>query len=242
MVAGLVPVLRHAAGTGASGRARGGEGRRYLEDLRNGLRFIRQDQLILSIVLTVMVTNLIEAIGWVSAPVYANQLYGSAIALGLMTAASGGGAMVSAVIFGMIGHRLPRRAAFLGAFILLALGYWPLVLLPSLPITIVALALLGLAAGPINPLIGAIQYERVPSELRGRVLGVGSAGTSLAMPLGLLLGGILLDRLGLRPVLGLVAGTLLACTLSMLANPAFRAMDATPTRTAGALREEVRAA
>ncbi|HEY8600307.1 MAG TPA: MFS transporter, partial [Thermomicrobiales bacterium] len=114
--------------------------RRYLADLREGIQFIRGDRLILSIVLTLLVNNMIEAIAWVGAPVYARQLYGSAIALGLMTAVAGGGSMIGAILYGMFGHRLPRRTVFVGAFILLALGYWPLVFLPPLPITLVGLA------------------------------------------------------------------------------------------------------
>ena len=113
--------------------------------------------------------------------------------------------MVSAVIFGAIGSRLPRRRTFLTAFILLALGYGPLALLPPLPVTLIALALLGLAAGPINPLISAVLYERVPADLRGRVIGAATAGVNMAAPLGVLLGGVLLDRLGLRPVYALVS-------------------------------------
>lgn len=228
LVALLVPVIRHAVRQPAEGTGERGA-RRYLTELREGLNFIRGDRLILSIVLTVMVTNLIESVAWVGAPVYAERLYGSAVALGLMTAATGGGAMVSAILYGVFGHRLPRRPTFIGGFILVALGYWPLAFLPPLPVTIGALALLGFVAGPINPLVGAVQYERIPAALRGRVLGVLAAGYSCATPLGVLLGGVLLDRLGLRPVYSLVAGLFLLCTLTMLLNPAFRELDA-PTQ------------
>jgi MFS family permease len=229
----LVPSVRRAA-TAAS--ATGAAGRRYLTELREGLAFIRDDRLIRSIVLTIMVTNLIESVAWVGAPVYAQRLYGSAVALGLMAAATGGGAMVSAIFYGAFGHRPPRRPTFLGAFLLLALGYWPLAFLPPLPVTVAALALLGLFAGPINPLLGAVQYERVPATLRGRVLGAISAGANCATPLGVLLGGVLLDALGLRPVYTLVASLFLVCTLAMLLNPAFRELDAPAPAAVGAAR------
>ncbi len=224
LVSLLVPFARRATSTASATAVRGG--RRYLTELREGLAFIRDDRLIRSIVLTIMVTNLIESVAWVGAPVYAERLYGSAVALGLMTAATGGGAMVSAILYGAFGHRLPRRPTFLGSFLLLALGYWPLALLPPLPMTVASLALLGFFAGPINPLLGAVQYERIPAALRGRVIGAISAGANCAMPLGVLLGGVLLDALGLRPVYTLVASLFLVCTLAMFLNPAFRALDA----------------
>jgi len=220
----LVPLVQRAATAASTAGATGG--RRYLAELREGLAFIRNDRLISSIVLTIMVTNLIESVAWVGAPVYAERLYGSAVALGLMAAATGGGAMVSAILYGAFGHRLPRRLTFLISFLLLALGYWPLVFLPPLPVTVAALALLGFFAGPINPLLGAMQYERIPAELRGRVIGAISAGANCAVPLSVLLGGVLLDALGLRPVYTLVASLFLVCTLAMFLNPAFRALDA----------------
>ena len=224
LVSLLVPFARRATSTASATAVRGG--RRYLTELREGLAFIRDDRLIRSIVLTIMVTNLIESVAWVGAPVYAERLYGSAVALGLMTAATGGGAMVSAILYGAFGHRLPRRPTFLGSFLLLALGYWPLAFLPPLPVTVASLALLGFFAGPINPFLGAVQYERIPAALRGRVIGAISAGANCAMPLGVLLGGVLLDALGLRPVYTLVASLFLVCTLAMFLNPAFRALDA----------------
>lgn len=217
LVSLLVPFARRATSTASATAVRGGH--RYLTELREGLAFIRDDRLIRSIVLTIMVTNLIESVAWVGAPVYAERLYGSAVALGLMTAATGGGAMVSAILYGAFGHRLPRRPTFLGSFLLLAL-------LPPLPMTVASLALLGFFAGPINPLLGAVQYERIPAALRGRVIGAISVGANCAMPLGVLLGGVLLDALGLRPVYTLVASLFLVCTLAMFLNPAFRALDA----------------
>ena len=183
-----------------------------------------------------MVTNLIESVAWVGAPVYAERLYGSAIALGLMTAATGGGSMVSAILYGMFGHRLPRRPTFLISFLLLALGYWPLAFLPSLPVTVTSLALLGFFAGPINPLLGAVQYERIPATMRGRVIGAINAGSNCAMPIGVLLGGVLLDSFGLRPVYTLVASLFVLCTLAMFLNPAFRALD-TPTPATSAVAQ-----
>ena len=230
----LVSLLVPFVGRAATARAAGTTGsRRYLAELREGLAFIHDDRLIRSIVLTIMVTNLIESVAWVGAPVYAERLYGSAVALGLMTAATGGGSMVSAILYGAFGHRLPRRLTFLISFLLLALGYWPLAFLPPLPVTIAALALLGLFAGPINPLLGAVQYERIPATLRGRVLGTISAGANCVTPLGVLLGGVLLDTLGLRPVYTLVASLFLICTLTMFLNPAFRALDAPAPATTG---------
>ncbi|HEY8597653.1 MAG TPA: MFS transporter, partial [Thermomicrobiales bacterium] len=67
--------------------------------------------------------------------------------------------------------------------------------------------------------------ERVPAALRGRVFGAISAGANMAMPVGVVIGGIMLDRVGLRPVYLLVAVSFLICTVAMLFNPIFHQMD-----------------
>jgi MFS family permease len=68
-------------------------------------------------------------------------------------------------------------------------------------------------------------YEHIPADMRGRVLGTITAGAWLAMPLGVLLGGVLTEQLGVGPLLVLLALAYLATTLSMAILPALRGMD-----------------
>lgn len=201
----------------------------YFSALRDGWQVITSDRLIRAIVLTVMITNFLDAPPFaVVMPVFARLAFGSALDLGLMVAAFGGGSLVGALIFGLVGHRLPRRATFAGAFIAVGLPFWVLATLPSLIITMAALAVSGFAAGPLNPIIHTIAYERVPPEMRGRVLGTMTAGAYIAMPLGALLAGYLIEAVGLVATLIAIAGCYLLVTASLLVNPATRAMDASP--------------
>ena len=87
----------------------------------------------------------------------------------------------------------------------------------------------GLAAGPLNPVLGVVAYERVPPHMRGRVFGVGAAGSYAAIPLGALLGGVLVEAIGIQPTLLAIGACYLAVTGFGLVNPAFREMDRTPT-------------
>ena len=54
-----------------------------------------------------------------------------------------------------------------------------------------------MGAGPLNPIIGAVEFERIPQNMRGRVFGAVTAGAWIAMPLGMLLGGVFTERLWL---------------------------------------------
>jgi MFS family permease len=119
---------------------------------------------------------------------------------------------------------LPRRGAYVGAYILAALPLWALVPLPSLTVVIASRVVTGIGAGPVNPILWTIFQERVPPELRGRVFGAITAAVLVAAPGGVLLAGYALEAFGLRPVLAVIAAAYLLVTLSMLVAPALRDM------------------
>jgi MFS family permease len=61
--------------------------------------------------------------------------------------------------------------------------------------------------------------------MRGRVFGTITAGAWVAMPLSLLVGGILTEKYGLNPVLLVIGCVYLATTVSMAIIPSMREMD-----------------
>jgi len=199
---------------------------RYFEELIEGLRFIAHDSLILAIVVMVMLINFLDAIfGGVLQPVYVREVFGNALDLGLLIAANGGGAVVGGLIFAAIGHRLPRHATFVAALVFTGLRFWVYAIYPPLIVLILVTFITSIGAGPVNPIIDAIELERVPQTMRGRVFGAVIAGAWIAMPLGMLLGGILTDRLGTFIMMIGLAITFLVTTLSMAFIPAMKEMD-----------------
>jgi MFS family permease len=222
----LVPPSRpvRAAPDAATPPRRGG----FLADIAEGWGYLRSDSVLLAIILTVMVTNLLD-VGYSSvlAPAYIRSIYHSAVPLGGMMAALGGGAFLGTVVFGAIGHRLPRRLALGISFTLGGPSRWFFVVfIHSVPVIIALAALCGFCLGPINPLISTLEYERVPVALRARVLGLVAAGATLGTPLGGLVSALLGERVGVAPTMLILGSIYLAATLSLLINPALRAMDA----------------
>ncbi len=201
----------------------------YLDELKDGLRFITRDTLILSIVVMIMLTNFLDAIfGGVLQPVYVKQVYGNALNLGLLIAANGAGAVIGGLIFAAIGHRLPRHATFVGAFVLTGFRFWVYAMYPPVSILIAVTLICSIGAGPINPIIGAIEFERIPVDMRGRVFGAITAGAWLAMPFGMLLGGVMTDNLGILPMFIGLAIIYFITTLSMAFIPAMKEMNRKP--------------
>ncbi len=202
---------------------------KYFDELKEGLRFIRADQLILAIVIMVMLLNFLDAIfGGVLQPVYVNEVFGNALPLGLLIAANGAGAVVGGLIFAAYGHRLPRHTVFVSAFVLAGFRFWVYALYPSLTVLIVATFISSLGAGPLNPIIGAVEFERIPPHMRGRVFGAITAGAWVAMPLGMLLGGILTENLGTFIMMIGLAIAYFVTTLSMAFIPAMKEMNRKP--------------
>lgn len=200
--------------------------KKFSAGLLDGVKFIWNDRLLRAIVLTVTVTNFLDAPdGAVLAPVYAKQQFGSSFDLGLMFAALGGGALLGAIAFGAIGYKLPRRPLTTTMFVIVGLRFWVLAAFPSLTIVLLALFVAGVAAGPLNPIMGTIMYERIPTDMRGRVLGAITAGAWMAMPLGTLLGGIVMEQIGIQWTLIILAIGYLLTTLSLAVNPALNEID-----------------
>jgi MFS family permease len=198
---------------------------RFFEELTEGIRFIWQRRVLRAVVLMVLLSNLLEAPFPVVMSVFAREEYGSASDLGLMFGVFGGGALAGSLVYSAVGHRLPRRRTFLWCFAGIPIAYLALATLPPLPVALVALAVTGLVAGPINPLLFTVLTEIVPTQLRGRVFGAVRGGAWAAIPLGTLVGGVLVGAIGVAPTF-LAIGVLLALVVAYgFVNPAFREMD-----------------
>jgi MFS family permease len=208
----------------------------YGRQLREGLAFIRRDALLPSIMVVFMGANLLEnALFAVLLPTYAVQVLGDPVALGLAVGALGGGAVVGAVLFGAIGHRLPRRPTVIAA---LAIAGPPKFLAVAASadqtVLLVVMAVSGLAAGPVNPLLAAIEYERIPARLRGRVLGAITAAVLAAVPLGALAAGWLAELTDLSTILVAAAVVYAAIALVPVLHPAWLHLDLSPHVRPGA--------
>jgi MFS family permease len=198
----------------------------YFDQLRNGFRFLGGHQLILMIIAVVMITNFVDAaFGGVILPVYANQVWGSAVDLGFLIAAVGGGSVVGAILFGAFGSRVSRFSTFVAMFMLVSVLYWALAFFLPFPAILAAAIVAGIAAGPLNPIIDAVLLERIPADMRGRILGTVQAAAWLTMPLGMLVSGFLAEHFGLRPLLFALGGIYLLTTASAMFIPVLRELD-----------------
>lgn len=209
----------------------GGEGERraepYLRALRAGWRFIGRDRLVLGVALMLFATNLLDqAYTAVLAPVWARDVAGSATALGLLFGFFGAGAVAGSAVFAVLAPRLPRYGTFVIGMLIGGAPRFAVIGLAGETWAVYAVALVaGFAIAGVNPVISAVQYDRVPDAMRARVLGITLAIAWGGIPLGALFGGWSVEWLGLTTSWLLFGAVYLAVTLAPLASPAWREMD-----------------
>lgn len=208
---------------------------RYAEQLRDGWRFLRGDRVLLGIAVMVAFTNLVD-LAWsaVLIPVWARETGGGAAAIGLVFAVMSGASVLGAVCASAWASKLPRYRTYLLAF-LVAGGPRFAVTAFDLPLPVVlgVVIVAGFAGGFINPVLGAVIFERIPEALVGRVTSLTTAMCFALMPLGGLLGGGLVAAFGLGGAM-LAAGAAYFClTMLPALDPRWREMDRRPEPVAG---------
>ncbi len=206
----------------------------YLARLGEGFRYLRRDRLLMGIALMVLVTNLIDAANAsVLMPLWGSERLGSPVGVGLISGVFGLGAVLGNALLAWLAPQLPRRLVYAVGFLIcggprLAVAAVSWTVEPMLVIAFVA----GLGAGSINPILGAVEYERVPRHLQARVLGAIGALAWAGIPFGGILGGAVAEAAGLTTALWIAAVIYFLTTLIPFVFPVWREMDRRPAAVA----------
>jgi MFS family permease len=234
LCAGVVAAAVHR---GATGTGVGLGLRAYVRSLAEGVRYLRADRLVRSCIVLTMVTNTLDAsLLVVLLPVYAAGVLHSSVALGLLVGTFAAGALFGTMVFGWLAPRLRRWPTFTISFLVMGSPrFFVLLADPGLPVIVTVLLVAGIALGPINPILATVEAERIPADLRGRVIGASAAGAMLGMPVGAAAAGAAVPVLGLTGSLAMLGVAYLAATLCPLIFRLWHEMDRPPARTNTAL-------
>ncbi|MEU3194920.1 MFS transporter [Streptomyces sp. NPDC006992] len=228
----LLPGRRATAPPGSGPEARTGPEDGYWRRLGAGFRFLRRDPLLLTVIAMVGVTNLLDAaFATLLLPVWARESGNGPGAIGLANSALGIAAVLGSLLAAAVAHRMRRRPVFFAGFLLAGAPRF-LILAVDVPLwaVLAVFAFGGFGAGFLNPILGALNFERVPGELRGRVNALGDSLAWAGIPLGGLLAGTAVASFGLVPVLCAGAATYFLTTNLTGLRPEWREMDRKPSR------------
>ena len=204
----------------------------YAGELRDGWSFMRRDPILMGIGVMVAITNLLDQ-AWsvVLVPVWALESGYGVGAVGLLGATFGGAAILGSVAAAAWAERLPRYRVYLVCFLIggvprfvaLAFGF------PLWAVLVVGVVG-GCAAGFLNPVLGAVLFDRIPAPLMGRVTAMNLAMSWSLIPFGGILGGVTVAAFGLSPALLLIGAAYLVTTMAPAVQPRWKDMDRRPER------------
>ncbi|MEW1655030.1 MULTISPECIES: MFS transporter [unclassified Streptomyces] len=199
----------------------------YWKRFGAGFTFLRGEPLLLTIIVMLAITNLLDAaFTSVLLPVWAKTSGHGPAVIGLNSSVGGGAAIAGSLIAAMVASRMRRRVVFFASFLLAGAPRFLILAAPvpswSVP---VVFALSGFGAGFINPILGAVFFERIPRRLLGRVNALGDALGWAGIPLGGLLAGAAVTAGGLAPILLTCAAAYFLTTNLAGLRPEWREMD-----------------
>jgi MFS family permease len=185
-----------------------------------GLRFLVQDRLLAPLAVTVIGFGFLASGLSAGLPVYAyDEFDGSARIAGFFYAALGAGAVVGSVLAVAAVRKVsPLRLSGLAA-IGFVVPVWVLPFLPPAPVVFTALFVSTMFTPLVNGPAIAVVTARTPEKLRAKVMTAVIAVSSLAVPLGFLVAGQVIEHWGLVPLFAAAAAgmTLMACVYASIA-------------------------
>lgn len=176
---------------------RSGSARPAAQDVLAGARFLLGEPRARALLL--VATPVIAVFGALTAvvlPVFFGEAGRSAGDLGSLLAATGLAATLSAIAFARWGAEADARAVGLFGLIGFTLGSALLAAAPATYGLLIAGGMLGLAAGPIGPLVRSTILRVAPGSVRSSVVGATVAVALAASPVAALLSGAALDLAG----------------------------------------------
>jgi predicted MFS family arabinose efflux permease len=202
----------------------------YLAALGAGARQLARDWLLRSMLVMTFFANLVnQATTAVFVPLWVKEVLHSPAALGTVLGAFALGAVLGNLVFTALAVKLSHYLTFAiglaisGAPRLLVLG-----LSHDLRLVLTVTFVCGFAVSAVNPILGAMLYQRVPAELQTRVFGLVAAVAYAGFPIGGVLGGWSVTWLGLSTAILLGGGVYLAATLVPLLRHRWRTARAVP--------------
>lgn len=184
------------------------------ENLREGFRYIRQDRIVLTLLLVTIIPMVFGMPYITLLPVFADNVFGiGASGLGLLTSAPGIGSVVGAGAVASAGNF--RRKGLILIFGAFAFGVFLVIFSLSrwLPLSLVSLMLVGMSATAYNTLSTALLLTIPPREFRGRVMSIFMMDRGL-VPLGSVMLGAAAAQWSAPLAIGMTGGI---CALLALA-------------------------
>lgn len=198
--------------------------------LRDGWRVLFGNPfLLVTTTLSVISVLVLAALQALILPVYFTG-EGQPGMLGFVLTALAAGMLVGATLYALAGTRGRRRGWFLWGMIGTTVGLGVLASLASVWIVFAGAFLVGLASGLFSSLIGVLMIERIPEEMRGRIMGTQNAISTAAPPLGIVAAAVLTEFAGVGVAAAVVTSVWLVALALGVWAPSLRTLEREPAQ------------
>ncbi|MFZ2751308.1 MAG: MFS transporter [Propioniciclava sp.] len=198
--------------------------------LRDGWRVLFGNPfLLVTTTLSIISVLVMAALQALILPVYFTGV-GQPGMLGFFLTALAAGMLVGATLYAVAGTRGRRRGWFLWGMIGTTVGLGVLASLASVWIVFAGAFLVGLASGLFSSLIGVLMIERIPEEMRGRIMGTQNAITTAAPPLGIVVAAVLTEFAGVGVAAAVVTSVWLVALALGVWAPSLRTLEREPAQ------------
>ena len=167
------------------------------EDLKYGIRYVVQNQLVFTLIITMLFANVCFKMLEVGLPFLADSFKATEKEFGMMQSALGaGGLIVSFVLSFVMIIRNPSPKASMLAISCQGLGLLLLGLTANYWQAIVAIGFIGIASALVSTIVPSVYQVTIPAEVMGRVSSIMLIVAQGAVPLAQATGGWILDIVG----------------------------------------------
>ncbi len=177
----------------------------FVAEFRDGIRFFVGNRILMTIGVGIVIATLGNgAVNSLAVFFVPHNLHVSASWLGTLTGSVGAGAVVGALLAGMLANRLRPARLFWMSLIGCGLALIGLSRATALAVALATGALVGIAAGVLNTVYSPIILSVTPSHLIGRVSAVLNPVQQLASIVSMVLAGVLASTVlnGFHAVIG----------------------------------------
>jgi MFS family permease len=175
-----------------------------LAEMQGGLRYVRNEPVLVSLIIVATASTFLGLPLQTFLPVLAQQVFGQGVdAYSRLMSCSGAGAVVGALIVAWLGRFQGMGKVLLALQAVFSLLVIAVAWSRSMPLTYVLLFAAGVATVITTSLVTSLVQFVAPDDMRGRVMSIYMVAFRGGMPLGSLVSGALVSRVGLPTVLTL---------------------------------------
>ena len=179
--------------------------------LKDGWRALFSSRFLLAVTaLSVVSVVVIAALQGLVLPVWFTLIDRPAL-LGFVLTGLAAGMLVGGMVYAVAGTRGRRRVWFVTGLLGTGLGFGLIAPLTSVPMVLSGAVVVGLSSALSGSLLGVLMIERIPEELRGRIMGTQNAIMTAAPAVGIVTAAVLTE------VISVQVAAIVLCTVWLLA-------------------------